>query len=178
MKAFVMVVIAVLVAIAIGVGASASAWNQPIYGPSWGRFTVAFPAKPAVTLKGDPTVWTAKTSGPDGQVKVSVTVERYFRGAVPSVAQAEAEAEAEASFTTFYFVHSFTKFRDGDVSVLRWAAQCDGPCFQSELVFHGRIMWLVGAVAADSRSVANPRSSYAERTLIVQSLLATFLPLA
>jgi hypothetical protein len=37
----------VLVVIAVAVVASASAWRQPIYGPSWGRFTIAFPGPPS-----------------------------------------------------------------------------------------------------------------------------------
>ncbi|MGD0985802.1 MAG: hypothetical protein ABSA65_18635 [Acidimicrobiales bacterium] len=36
-------VVAVLVLIGIGVGVLAATTNQQVYGPSWGRFSAAFP---------------------------------------------------------------------------------------------------------------------------------------
>ena len=45
-KAFARLTVVVLVVVAIGIGVSASSWNQPTYGPSWGRFSIEFPSAP------------------------------------------------------------------------------------------------------------------------------------
>jgi hypothetical protein len=44
-KAFAYLTVVVLAIIGIGVGVVASTTNQKLYGPSWGRFTVAFPGR-------------------------------------------------------------------------------------------------------------------------------------
>ncbi len=76
MKAFAWLTAVVLVVIAIGVGASASSWNQPIYGPSWGRFTIAFPAAPATGSPLPPHTYESRTIANGIQTVVYVWVGR------------------------------------------------------------------------------------------------------
>ena len=65
-----MFVIVVLVVIAIGAGVVAVTTNQKVYGPSWGRFTVAFPGR-VYQYRGH----TSVTGGSSGATSFQSTLE-------------------------------------------------------------------------------------------------------
>jgi hypothetical protein len=58
-KVFACLTIVVLAVIAIGIGVSASSWNQPTYGPSWGRFSIEFPSAPTTHIPRERDMWFA-----------------------------------------------------------------------------------------------------------------------
>jgi hypothetical protein len=64
-----MFVVIVLVVIAVGVGVLAATTSRTVYGPSWGRFTAAFPGPADGQSLGSPTVWSffyEPSSNPSG----------------------------------------------------------------------------------------------------------------
>ena len=91
-----MFVIVVLVVIAIGAGVVAVTTNQKVYGPSWGRFTVAFPGR-VYQYRGH----TSMTGGSSGATSFQSTLEFPFEYSI-----ANRLAHARASTTLNVYAHA------------------------------------------------------------------------
>ena len=71
-------VVMVLAVITIGVGIVAATTNQTVYGPSWGRFTAAFPGRVDVVHSGP--VATAADNDPARYLTVNYYANQPFNG--------------------------------------------------------------------------------------------------
>jgi len=172
-----------LVAIAIGVGVSASAWNAKLYGPSWGRFTVSFPAAPnlcghKINLDCDndgvPT-WYAEKLGRTTFEDVSVTVQRQ-RGPWTTAKQFVRLAKNDMG-------EVWTLSQVGDLTILVRRLWCSGVCQTYEMAANSQALWSVGVIVGPPDSLemfppgtALPRANYRQLRPIAERLLASFQP--
>ncbi|MFZ2057473.1 MAG: hypothetical protein WAV54_08715 [Acidimicrobiales bacterium] len=175
MKGFTYLAGAVLAVIAIGVGVSASTWNQKLYGPSWGRFTVGFPAVPQLNPPGwvVPT-WYASKLGRATYEEVAVTVQEE-RGPWKT---AEHFARLDHKLTGTVWTFS----RVGNLTILTSRLSCEGPCETGQFVWSDRARsWVKVVVSypaptAAAWARANKRAIYRRLTPIAERLLASFQP--
>jgi hypothetical protein len=128
-KGFTYLACSVLVVIAIGVGVSASGWSQRLYGPSWGRFTVEFPAAPQLNPPGwfAPTWYASKLSRTTYE-EVAVELEREH--GPWKTAEQFARLDHKMTGTVW------TLSRVGDLTILASRLLCEGPCETGEWVWN------------------------------------------
>jgi len=165
-----MFVVTVLALIGIGVGVVA-ATSQPIYGPSWGRFSAVFPgpvserqilhavwafgyARPSSNPGG--TGWTGYAPVSLPSEEFSVTVSETYGSPIQVFA-----------FKTGWFhsgVGEYQKHVNG-LYVITLGPQCaSGSCRAVEIVSNGRVAWTVAAISPQSMSA-------------VESFLDSFQPI-
>jgi hypothetical protein len=152
-----MFVIAVLVVIAIGVGVVAVTTNQKVYGPSWGRFTVAFQGRVYLVHEGTslststgpltanifiysnkPYSWFGGAPLPGDFLAVRVETASSVLDNRSTVQQGVA-AVMWGSIGTRVFEHE----QDANgLTVITLGPQCaHGLCAGADVVFKGRVVW-------------------------------------
>jgi len=172
-----MFVAAVLAVICIGVGVVAATTSQPVYGPSWGRFSAAFPGcvserqlSPAIVAFGyqPSSSYSGGCTGWTGYAPLSLPIEAdsvtAFHGPVGNPYPSPIQVLA---FKTVWFhkgVSEQQQSMDG-LHVTSLGPQCaSGSCRAVELVSNGRVAWTVTAISHRSKSA-------------VESFLASFQPI-
>jgi hypothetical protein len=139
-KAFARLTVVVLVVVAIGIGVSASSWNQPTYGPSWGRFSIEFPSAPTTHIPRERDIWFASdvTHGVHESVDVRVfRADQYWSSA----------AEQEREIDQIVGQAATVTLGDG-VTVIAPPPFCAGVCADVEFVREGPTVWAVEAAAS------------------------------
>jgi len=175
MKAFAYLTVAVLVVVAIGIGVSASSWNQPTYGPSWGRFSIDYPSAPTTHRPGELNMWFASdvTHGVHESVVVRVLrADQYWSSAVEQERNVERIVGQPATVT-----HS-----DG-VTVIALPPFCASVCLDLEFVQEGPTVWAVEAGASkqagpwfnpDWHAVSGPQDE--SLSAMARGLVSSFEP--
>lgn len=179
MKAFAILTVIVLVVIGAAVGASSSSWSQPVYGPSWGRFTMAFPSTPAVR----PIVYRSVTygryyesrsteSGVDTSVGVTVSGPSPAGGWSTAVVARILRSQFGGYPIRIHATH------DGAYTSIAgpsWGSR--GGCFGEKFTFDSHALWQVRVVmrVAPTGSIGGP-SNCPARWNGVGELLGTFSP--
>ena len=168
-------IIAVLVVMAIGVGVVAVTTSQRVYGPSWGRFTAAFPGRVSEHRVG-PEVWAtgyAPSSGHSSFAWIAYAPPSLPRTlfsvtALYSPLGSNYALSLEVSFVSAGWFHKGVaeaeQHANGlDITIL--GPQCiRGSCRAVELVSNGRVDWELRAIS--------PRSEDP-----VEGFLASFEPI-
>ena len=174
-KAFARLTVVVLVVVAIGIGVSASSWNQPTYGPSWGRFSIEFPSAPTTHIPRERDIWFASdvTHGVHESVDVRVfRADQYWSSA------AEQEREIDQIVG-----QAATVTRGDGVTVIAPPPFCAGVCADVEFVREGPTVWAVQAAASkqagpwvnpDWHAVSGPQDE--SLSAMARGLLASFEP--
>ena len=174
-KAFARLTVVVLVVVAIGIGVSASSWNQPTYGPSWGRFSIEFPSAPTTHIPRERDIWFASdvTHGVHESVDVRVfRADQYWSSA------AEQEREIDQIVG-----QAATVTRGDGVTVIAPPPFCAGVCADVEFVREGPTVWAVEAAASkqagpwvnpDWHAVSGPQDE--SLRAMARGLLASFEP--
>ena len=174
-KAFARLTVVVLVVVAVGIGVSAASWNQPTYGPSWGRFSIEFPSAPTTHMPREPDTWFASdvTHG----VHESVSV-RVYRAAQYWSSALEQEREMD------HIVGQAATVTHGNgVAVIALPPFCAEGCVDLEFVREGPTVWAVDAVASQQafpwwnptwHAVSGPQEESLSAT--ARGLLSSFEP--
>ncbi len=181
-------VVAVLAIIGTGVAVVAATTNQKVYGPSWGRFTAAFPGRvdgfqrprPLTVSVGDAPLKVTNAAVFDyyvtppipstGYAPLSIPSEYFLVGGedVYSTVGAAPAIHAAVRFDKRAFFHAgvHQSLEDGNgVSVITIGPQCTkGECRAAQIVTNGQVFWVL--LAFSKGPVSN-----------VQSFLASFQPI-
>jgi len=187
-----MFIVGVLAVIAVGVSIVAVTQTSKVYGPSWGRFTAAFPGRvyvhqghTSVTIsgsKGSSTVWSSITlespfeysTASTPAIFCTVGVSCYPNELDASVLQVTSGQSGDAAVQQMASAFVKTDFGVGvaevaqdanGLSVITIGPQCtDGQCRAAEVVSNGRVLWYLLAFST------GPASS-------VEDFLASFQPI-
>lgn len=168
----VMFVVTVLAVIGIGVGVGAATTNQKVYGPPWGRFSVAFPGP----IRGDG----GRTSTQEGTVR-PYSVYSYsnspsgWRGHTPYLSESVSVVGGGAirrvlpstivSMSAGYPNASIAEQQMNGFSVVTFGpSRRLGPWAAASVTSNGRVLWAVVAVSTASRDA-------------VEDFLASFQPI-
>ena len=149
-----MFIVAILVVIAIGVGVVAATTSEKVYGPSWGRFTVAFSERvyvqptayqarltTSVVYANQPwSGWVAYSAlgiaAPPGLRSVLVT-----EGITPTQSMSALRRLAEGEQRLLAPGHTNVAQANG-FTVVTIGPQCaNGPCQAEMVVSNGRVVW-------------------------------------
>ena len=165
-----MFVTAILVVIGIGVGVVAATTSQKVYGPSWGRFSVAFPGR-VNQYPGHLTVTFASGSSDSSPFRSTMTLRftdftysNDYSGWVgyapmPGVlAQSDLRVSVEPGIAVRMVVGSVRKAFPGVLedqqhadgfSVVTFGPRCEsGLCSAAEVVSNGRVLWYLLAFSS------------------------------
>ncbi|MGO9880696.1 MAG: hypothetical protein ACLPSM_15280 [Acidimicrobiales bacterium] len=167
-----MFTVAVLIVIAIGVGVVAATQNSKVYGPSWGRFTAAFPGpvcglpfpiplRSAMYTETSPIYFETSTNLTH---KCAIDWTRYAPLVLPSsLDSVEVYSQVAATATQGYVrlakIELFHKGVREDVQnangfvVTTLGPECmSGSCRVAEYVSNGRVLWTLMAISPGSGS--------------------------